>query len=80
MTKKATLTNLDRAEYGTVNVDLGLLRKQIKWLADLELDPEDTPEEFEAAMDLREGILNLLEGILDLTDPHKEEGETRGQA
>ena len=67
MTKKATLTNLDRAEYGTVNVDLGLLRKQIKWLAGpyWQLPKEFKPE----GVALSQGILNLLEGILDLTDP-----------
>ena len=75
MARTATLTNLDRAEYGTVSVDLDLLQEQIAWLADYELDPEKTPEEFEKASDFREGILNLLGGIMDLADPPEEEGE-----
>lgn len=54
----ATLTNLDRAEYGTITVDLDLLSRQITWLAGLGIS---SPE--------RDGILNLLEGIQDLADP-----------
>jgi hypothetical protein len=67
--KTATLTNLDRAEYGTVSVDLDLLRKQIAWLEQQFVLPF-TEAEYEA----RAGIINLLEGILDLTDPQNEEG------
>ena len=58
----ATLMNLDRAEYGTITVDLDLLSRQIIWLAGLGIS---SPE--------RDGILNLLEGIQDLTDPPEDE-------
>jgi hypothetical protein len=59
--REATLTNLDRAEYGVMTVDLDLLDQQIAWLAGLPVCGE------------REGILNLLGGIMDLTDPPDEE-------
>ena len=62
MARTATLTNLDRSEYGVITVDLDLLVEQIKWLL-CEAHPCDE----------RDGILNLLEGIQDLADP--EEGE-----
>jgi hypothetical protein len=62
----ATLTNLDRAEYGTVSVDLDRLRDQICWLSSWQL-----PKEFHEAEDTRQGIINLLEGIQDLTDPQE---------
>ncbi len=52
----ATLTNLDRAEYGTMEVDTFLLLQQIEWLKTIPQTEE------------RDGILNLLEGIIDLTD------------
>jgi len=58
----ATLANLDRAEYGTIIVDLDLLSRQITWLAGLGIS---NPE--------RDGILNLLEGIQDLADPPENE-------
>jgi hypothetical protein len=59
----ATLTNLDRPEYGTITVDMDLLRRQITWLAGLGIS---SPE--------RDGIVNLLEGIQDLTDFSENEG------
>jgi hypothetical protein len=62
-TRTATLMNCDRAEYGTISVDLDLLSRQIIWLAGLGIS---SPE--------RDGILNLLEGIQDLADP-LEDGE-----
>jgi len=52
----ATLTNLDRAEYGTVEVDTFLLLRQIEWIETI------------TQTDERDGILNLLRGIIDLTD------------
>jgi hypothetical protein len=61
-TRGATLMNCDRAEYGTITVDLDLLSRQIIWLAGLGIS---SPE--------RDGILNLLEGIQDLADPLEEE-------
>jgi|GEM_PF-3019328 len=60
----ATLMNCDRAEYGTITVDLDLLSRQITWLAGL---GTSSPE--------RDGILNLIEGIQDLADPLEEEEE-----
>ena len=57
--RTATLTNVDRAEYGTIIVDLDLLDKQIVWLAGLS-------EGFFSAE--RQGLLNLLGGIVDLAD------------
>jgi hypothetical protein len=63
-TGTATLVNCDRAEYGTIVVDLDLLARQIIWLAGLGIS---SPE--------KEGILNLLEGIQDLADPVESEGE-----
>jgi hypothetical protein len=63
--KTATLANLDRAEYGTITVDLDLLRTQIVWLAGLcAVGP---------AAEAKDGILNLLEGIQDLADPLEDE-------
>lgn len=67
--KTATLTNLDRAEYGTITVDLDLLRTQLAWLQSLYLVRGDEAD------DAREGIVNLLEGIQDLADPEDNEGE-----
>jgi hypothetical protein len=61
--RESTLTNVDRAEYGTITVDLDLLDQQIAWLAGLPVCGE------------REGILNLLGGIMDLTDPPDEEDQ-----
>lgn len=61
-TRTASLMNCDRGEYGTITVDLDLLEEQIKWLL-CEAHPCDE----------REGILNLLEGILDLADPPDDE-------
>ena len=63
MAREATLANLDRAEYGTITVDLDLLREQIAWLEQF------PPSLFIAENEAREGILNLLEGIMDLADP-----------
>ncbi len=62
MAREATLTNLDRAEYGVITVDLDLLDSQIAWLTGIPICDE------------REGILNLLGGITDLADPPDEEG------
>lgn len=73
----ATLINCDRPEYGTITVDMNLLRQQIGWLQQLYLVRGDVAD------DAREGILNLLGGIQDLTDPPKERdemtNEERGQ-
>jgi hypothetical protein len=55
--KTATLTNVDRPEYGVIAVDLDLLQDQVNWLSTM------------PACDEREGLLNLLGGITDLTDP-----------
>jgi hypothetical protein len=55
--RTATLTNVDRAEYGVITVDLDLLKEQVDWLSTM-------PE-----CDEREGLLNLLGGIADLADP-----------
>ena len=57
------LENVDRIEYGVVTVDVGLLQKQAAWLAGM-------PE-----CDEREGLLNLLGGIVDLADPPQDEGD-----
>jgi hypothetical protein len=62
--RTATLVNCDRAEYGTISVDLDLLSRQINWLAGLGISSME-----------RDGILNLLEGIQDLADPIEEEAE-----
>ncbi|MBM4289841.1 MAG: hypothetical protein FJ135_17160 [Deltaproteobacteria bacterium] len=62
--RTATLANLDRSEYGTITLDLDLLRRQITWLAGLSYRPPEG-----------EGILNLLEGIQDLADPLEEEAQ-----
>jgi hypothetical protein len=55
--RTATLTNVDRAEYGVITVDLDLLKEQVDWLSTM------------PACDEREGLLNLLGGIADLADP-----------
>ena len=60
--RTATLTNVDRAEYGVITVDLDLLKEQINWLSARPVCEE------------REGLLNLLGGIADLTDPEDWEG------
>ena len=57
MAREASLMNTDRSEYGVITADLDLLEKQIAWLAGM---PES---------DEREGLLNLLGGIMDLADP-----------
>jgi hypothetical protein len=59
--RTATLTNVDRAEYGVITVDLDLLKDQINWLSTMPLCDE------------REGLLNLLGGIADLADPEDED-------
>jgi len=64
----ATLINVDRGEYGAITVDLDLLRGQLKWLAGLDLDYAS-----EEAQDHQDGIMNLLEGILDMADPPEDE-------
>jgi hypothetical protein len=56
-----TLINVDRPEYGVITVDLDLLKDQINWLCTL------------PAGDEREGLLNLLGGIVDLADPEESE-------
>lgn len=61
--RTATLTNLDRAEYGTITVNLDLLDKQITWLS------------CQFKTEMREGLLNLLGGIMDLTDPPEDNEE-----
>jgi hypothetical protein len=63
----ATFANLDRPEYGSITVDLDLLRAQIDWLAGLDLHNKRR-----STQECRDGILNLLEGIQDLTDPPEE--------
>lgn len=55
--RTATLTNVDRLEYGVITVDLDLLKDQVNWLSTMQ------------ACDEREGLLNLLGGITDLADP-----------
>ncbi len=65
--RTATLTNLDRSEYGTVTVDLDLLEKQIAWLENLPGFDTCIPQ-----CEEREGILNLLGGIMDLADSIEE--------
>jgi hypothetical protein len=57
----ATLTNVDRPEYGVIAVDLDLLRDQVHWLSTMPVCDE------------REGLLNLLGGITDLADPEDED-------
>jgi len=63
MAREATLCNVNRAEYGTVGVDLDLLQNQIYWLLGMPVCAE------------RDGIVNLLEGITDLADPPEDEEE-----
>ena len=55
--REATLTNVDRPEYGVITVDLDLLKEQVNWLSTRPFCDE------------REGLLNLLGGIADLADP-----------
>ncbi len=55
--RTVTLTNVNRAEYGVITVDLDLLKDQINWLSAMPVCDE------------REGLLNLLGGIADLADP-----------
>jgi hypothetical protein len=62
--RTAILMNCNRAEYGTISVDLDLLAQQVIWLTGLGIN---SPE--------RDGILNLLEGIQDLADPVESEEE-----
>jgi hypothetical protein len=59
--RTATLTNVDRPEYGVITVDLDLLKGQVNWLSTM------------PACDEREGLLNLLDGIADLADPEDED-------
>lgn len=66
--KTATLTNLDRSEYGTITVDLDLLKKQFAWLENLPGFDSCVP-----ICEEREGLLNLLGGIMDLADPIENE-------
>jgi hypothetical protein len=59
--RTATLTNVDRPEYGVITVDLDLLRDQVNWLSTMPVGDE------------REGLLNLLGGVADLADPEEED-------
>jgi hypothetical protein len=59
--RTATLTNVDRPEYGVITVDLDLLKDQVNWLSTMPVGDE------------REGLLNLLGGITDLADPEEED-------
>lgn len=61
--RTATLTNLDRSEYGTVTVDLDELGRQELWLSEQPYSEE------------REGLQNLCKAIMyDLADMEEEEG------
>ncbi len=66
--RTVTLTNVDRHEYGVITVDLDLLREQLAWLENLPGYDTCVP-----ICEEREGLLNLLGGIVDLADPDQEE-------
>jgi len=62
-------------DYDTITVDRDLLRRQIDFMVNAHISSEE-PE----AGDYREGILNLLEGILDLGWPPEEDEEAADDA
>jgi hypothetical protein len=66
--RTVTLTNVDRSEYGVIKVDLDLLHEQLAWLENLPGYETCIP-----ICEEREGLLNLLGGIVDLADPEDRE-------
>lgn len=70
------LENVEHPEHGVITVDLDLLQKQLAWLENL--PGFDTCI---LACKEREGLLNLLGGIMDLADSPSEDGtETEDDA
>jgi hypothetical protein len=58
------LENVEHPEYGVITVDLDLLREQLAWLENLPSYDTCIP-----VCEEREGLLNLLGGIIDLANP-----------
>jgi hypothetical protein len=58
------LENVEHPEYGVITVDLDLLREQLTWLENLPSYDTCIP-----ICEEREGLLNLLGGIIDLANP-----------
>lgn len=57
------LENVEHPEYGVITVDLDLLSEQLAWLENLPGHDTCIP-----VCEEREGLLNLLGGIIDLAD------------
>jgi hypothetical protein len=58
------LENVEHPENGVITVDLDLLREQLAWLENLPGYDACIP-----VCEEREGLLNLLGGIIDLANP-----------
>jgi hypothetical protein len=58
------LENVEHPENGVISVDLDLLREQLAWLENLPGYATCIP-----VCEEREGLLNLLGGIIDLANP-----------